>query len=104
MTTTAKVIIEDPIAWLLEDDNPSVRTFTLQKILARPADDADLIQAKGAIMTSQPVQDILKLQDKDGWWDNPESALTPMYVSTDWQLKYLAELGASLNEAICKGA
>lgn len=104
MTPTAKVIIEDPIAWLLEDDNPSVRTFTLQKILARPADDADLIQAKGAIMTSQPVQDILKLQDKDGWWDNPESALTPMYVSTDWQLKYLAELGASLNEAICKGA
>ena len=103
MSTTTKTTIEDPIDWLLEEDNPSVRAFTLQKILARPADDPELIQAKQAIMGSQPVLDILKLQDKDGWWDNPKSALTPMYVSTDWQLKYLAELGASLNDAIRKG-
>jgi len=103
MSTTAKIMIEDPIAWLLEEDNPSARAFTLQKILGRPEDDAELLSAKQAIMKSQPVLDILKLQDKGGWWDNPDSALAPMYVSSGWQLKYLAELGAGLNGAIRKG-
>lgn len=80
--------------WLLESDNPSVRYFTLRHLLHRPEDDAEMTEARRGIMQSEPVQKILAAQNPEGWWDKPGPGYTRKYLSTVWQLIFLAELGA----------
>lgn len=90
----------DPIPWLLEEDNPSVRYFTLRDLLALPADDPELLAAQKAIMTSQPVTEILQAQYPDGYWVKPGRGYSPKYRASVWQLIFLAQLGATRREAI----
>jgi hypothetical protein len=105
MKNDALSTITDPLTWLLSPENPSVRFFTLTKLLARSFDNPEVQEARQAILESQPVQAILALQDAQGWWGEHDSALNPMYRGTIWQLSYLAELGASATDpAIRKGA
>jgi hypothetical protein len=86
---------QDPhYAWLLEEDNPSVRYFTLRRLFDRSVEDNDVNSARKALMQKGPVPAILALQDPAGWWGNPENATKPMYTSTAWLLMALAELGA----------
>lgn len=82
------------IAWLLEEENPSVRYFTLRMILGLAQDDEQALAARRAIMGREPLTTILALQDPAGWWNNSETVSLPMYLSTVWQLMLLAELGA----------
>lgn len=82
------------ITWLLEEENPSVRYFTLHKILGLAQDDEQVLAARRAIIQKEPVTSILALQDPAGWWNNAETVSMPMYLSTVWQLMLLAELGA----------
>lgn len=97
--------VKDPLAWLLSPENPSVRYYTLVKLLDCPVESPEVQKARQAIMESQLVQAILALQDADGWWGEHDSALNPMYRGTIWQLGYLAELGADIsNTAIRRGA
>ncbi len=105
MVKKSQQSIIDPLEWLLSPENPSVRYFTLTKLLERSLDSLEVVDAKHAIMESQPVKDILALQDANGWWEANISALNPMYRGTIWQLSYLAELGADItHSAIRKGA
>jgi hypothetical protein len=90
----------DSIPWLLEEDNPSVRYFTLRDLLDRRQDDAEVLMAQRAIMTSKPVSDILGAQYPQGYWVKSGRGYSPKYRSTVWQLIFLADLGASPNEAI----
>jgi len=94
---------ENPIPWLLERDNPSVRYFTLTEILERPGEDPEVIEAKEAIMASGPVEGILAAQYPEGFWVKPGVGYSPRYRATVWQIILLAELGASLTEQIEKG-
>jgi len=92
----------DPIPWLLEEDNPSVRYFTLRDLLDYPQDDAEVTAARRAIMTSMPVRDILDAQYPQGYWVKPGRGYSPKYRGSVWQLMFLADLGATPNEAIDK--
>lgn len=85
---------EQFLDWLLEEENPSVRYFTLRAILGLAQDDERVLAARRAIMQSEPVSRILALQDPAGWWNNAQSMSLPMYLGTVWQLMLLAELGA----------
>ncbi|MBI9013140.1 MAG: terpene cyclase/mutase family protein [Clostridiales bacterium] len=80
--------------WLLEDNNPSVRYYTMKYLLGVDVDSTDLIQAKKQIMVSQTVTDILSNQSEDGFWGVPDKFYTMKYKGTVWQLMILAELGA----------
>ena len=84
----------DPTDWLLEDDNPSVRYFTLRDILERPEDDPEVMKARADIMAVGAVPAILKAQDKAGFWVDARKFYTAKYQGTVWQLIILAELGA----------
>jgi len=42
--------------WLLEEDNPPVRYFTLRYLFDRPEDDPEAQAARRAIMDSEPVK------------------------------------------------
>ncbi len=86
------------ISWLLEDENSSIKYFTLLKILGHPEDDKEVKKAQQAILQTGPVSRILELQNPDGWWGDPKYATMPMYTSTAWQLMVLAELGATIED------
>lgn len=90
----------DSLPWLLEDDNPSVRYFALRDLLGRPAHDPDLVNAQSSIMASRPVREILEAQYPAGYWVKPGRGYSPKYRATVWQLMFLADLGATSNEAI----
>jgi hypothetical protein len=84
----------DPIPWLLEPDNPSVRYWTLTRLLGRDKEDAEVIEARRAIMTRGPAVEILTHYAGDGRWEGERSYYTYKYTSTHWQLLLLAELAA----------
>jgi hypothetical protein len=88
----------DPLPWLLEADNPSVRYFALTDLLDRSHDDADVTAAKSAINASRPVQAILDAMYPAGYWVKPGPGYGPKYRSTVWSLMFLDQLGADGND------
>ena len=94
MADLESVLKTDPTAWLLEEDNPSVRYFTLTNILGKFENDPEVKEAKDNIMKVGLVPKILAKQNNGGYWEAPESFYTAKYGGTVWQLIILAELGA----------
>jgi hypothetical protein len=85
----------DPIPWLLEGNNPSVRYFTLKDILGKPEDDPDVAEAKKKIMMEGPVPTILSKQNEGGYWGKPEDFyIRSKFKGTVWSFILLGELGA----------
>ena len=87
-------LIADPVDWLLEEDNPSVRYLALRTLLDRPEDDVRVVKARRAIMQSGPVPVILAAQHEDGYWVKPGAGYSPKYRGTVWQIIFLADLEA----------
>jgi hypothetical protein len=94
----------DATDWLLEEDNPSVRYFTLTELLEKSQTDSQVKEAKNAIMSSGVVPKILAKQNEDGYWETPTALYTAKYKGTSWQLIILAELGADANDNRLKKA
>jgi len=84
----------DPLPWLLEPDDPSVRYFALRDLLGRSEDDPEVQRARWAIMQSGPVSAILAKRHPDGYWVKPGHGYSPKYTGTVWQVMLLADLGA----------
>jgi hypothetical protein len=84
----------DPTDWLLEEENPSVRYFTLTDVLQKPPRSPEVLEAKAAIMDRGVVPKILAKMNSSGYWETPASLYTAKYKGTVWQLIILAELGA----------
>jgi len=85
----------DPMNWLLDWDEPSVRYFALVDIVERPSEAPAVIEARQSIAASPTVRKIFAKQHPDGWWATPDQIYRPKYRSTVWQLIILAELGVS---------
>ena len=83
----------DPVNWLLEEDNPAVRRFTLTRLLDRPEKHPDVRRARAAIMTRGAVSEILARQRADGYWDRPDRFYHAKYHGSVWQVIVLAEHG-----------
>jgi hypothetical protein len=88
----------DPTEWLLGEDNPSVRYFTLTDVLERNVSDLDVEESKEAIMQTGTVPRILAKQKSGGYWGVAEDFYVAKYEGTVWQLMVLAELGADSGE------
>ncbi len=84
----------DPLPWLLAEDTPAPRTATLQHLLDRPSNDAEVVVARKAAMGAGPIRSILEAQDPEGWWAKPGGGYAPKYTGTVWQLIFLDQLGA----------
>ncbi len=63
----------DPVPWLLEPENPSVRYWTLTDILDRPADAPEVREAKAAIAQQPLVQELFACQHPGGHWGDDET-------------------------------
>ncbi len=87
--------MNDTINWLLGDDNPSVKYFTLVDLLDTSFDDSEVIDSKNQIMVTGVVPKILAQQNPGGYWGNPEDFyVRSKYRGTVWNLLILASLGA----------
>jgi len=91
----------NPIDWLLEEENPSVRYFTLIDILGEPQDRPEVKSARKAIGEWELVRQALALQAPEGYWgdsiDKPYGARR-----TSGYFTLLANVGLECNESIDK--
>ena len=63
----------DPLPWLLDPDNPSIRCWTLIDILDRPASDPAVQEARAAIAHQTLVKELFALQRPEGYWGDDET-------------------------------
>jgi hypothetical protein len=63
----------DPLPWLLDPENPSVRYWALVDILDLPASDPEVQEAKAAIAHQPLVQQLFALQHPQGHWGEDET-------------------------------
>ncbi|MGD2206417.1 MAG: hypothetical protein PVH17_06530 [Anaerolineae bacterium] len=87
----------DPIPWLLEEENPSVRYGTLRDLLDRPAGGPAVLAARAAIPTWPPLAELLAAQKRDGYWVKRDFYL-PKHYGTFWTLSVLADLGLTRDD------
>jgi hypothetical protein len=91
------------LAWLLEENNPSVRYLTLTTLLDRAPDDPEVLAARESIMTQGVVAKLLEKQNGDGSWVDPGRFYTDKYHGAVWNLITLAEFTADpSNEQVKK--
>lgn len=86
--------------WLLEEENSSVRFYTLTDILGRPENDAEAAQTRRNIMRVGMAAAILEKQREACYRETFPRFYHAKYQGLVWQLIVLAELGATLNEQI----
>lgn len=84
--------------WLLDPAEPAVRYLALRDLVQRPADDAELREARRVAYREGPIAAILAEMHPDGSWLKPGPGYTPKYRSTVWAVLLLAQLGAAIGE------
>ena len=87
------VLEADPVDWLLESENPSVRYFTLRDVLDYSDNASEVEEAKEKIRHHKKVSRILSKQKPEGYWESAEHPYHPKYKSTYWQVMILSQLG-----------
>lgn len=92
------------IYWLLEDNNPSIRYFTLRDLLDKRDNNPVLVAAKAAISSSKLITRILSKQNPEGYWEDPENPYLPKHKSSYWQIMILGQLGIDINNKRVKNA
>ncbi len=73
MNTRPKRLNGNPLPWLLESENPSVRYWTLTDILERPTNDPEVLKTKTAIAKQPLVKQLFSLQHPQGHWGDDET-------------------------------
>lgn len=104
MNNFKSLLKDNSISWLLENDNPSVKYYTLRDILEKPGEDLQLRKVRQEIAEIGPVPAIMAKQKEEGYWETPERFYSAHYKGTVWQLLILAELGADITDAKIKKA
>jgi len=86
---------EKVLDWLLERDEPSVRYLALTQLLGKSETDSDVREAKARIPSTGWAAEILARRDPAGWWVREKNLYWPKYISTNWNLLALSDLGAT---------
>jgi len=94
-----KVMLKNSVIdWLLEENQPSVRYLALTELLGLSEKDAEVKSTKENIATIGWAKDILEKQNPSGYWIDEQSLYWPKYVSTNWMLLILSDLGLTKEE------
>jgi hypothetical protein len=80
------------IDWLLEPSQPAVRYLAMRDLLDGTS-RSDLDRARRAIPKKGWAADILSEQKPGGYWVDAENLYRPKYISTNWMLLALSDLG-----------
>jgi hypothetical protein len=100
--THGRLLNGDPLPWLLDPANPSVRYWTLVDVVCCPADDPQVQAARAAISQQPLVQELFALQHPQGYWGEDE---TKPYTAQGavGVLSLLHMLGVPPDERTAKG-
>ena len=79
--------------WLTEESQPAVRYLAMRDLLE--SSERDLREARRAIPSRGWVRDILKTRLPGGYWVDGEDLYRPKYISTNWMLLTLSDLGVT---------
>jgi hypothetical protein len=104
----------DPVEWLLEESQPSIRYRALTELLGRNASDPEVRAAKKLILEKGWAAEILSRRRPGGGWavavtarQTPPGTSTevpnqyrPKYVSTNWMMLVLSDLGLTRSEPV----
>ena len=93
MCLARKSKFKTALDWLLEENQPSIRYFVLTQMLDRSENDPAVQSTKRMITEKGWAADILSQQQRGGWWIEEESLYRPKYISTNWILLILSDLG-----------
>ena len=81
------------LAWLLEENQPSIRYRTLTELMHRPSSDPEVREARKKITEVGWAADILAERNPAGWWVRETNHYQPKYITTNWKLLVLSDLG-----------
>ncbi len=84
--------------WLLEPDQPAVRYLALTQLQGRKETDEEVRKAREWIPATGWAAQILAEQSPGGWWVSGEKLYTPKYLSTNWMLLTLSDLGLTKSD------
>jgi hypothetical protein len=73
MQNRHKHLKSDPLPWLLDPENPSVRYWTLIDILGYPPNHPAVQEAKAAIPLQPLVTELFALQHPGGYWGDDQT-------------------------------
>jgi hypothetical protein len=73
MQNLQKYLNGDPLPWLLEPENPSIRYWTLIDILGQPESDPKVQETRSAIPQQALVKELFSLQHPEGYWGDDET-------------------------------
>ncbi|MFQ5934319.1 MAG: hypothetical protein ACE5KI_06725, partial [Dehalococcoidia bacterium] len=83
------------LEWLLEEDQPAVRSQALTDLLDRPPSGPEVQEARSQVPRRGWAADILAEQLPSGHWVWTEGLYFPKYLATNWRLLVLADLGGT---------
>jgi hypothetical protein len=90
MQNWKKHLKNDPLPWLLETEDPSVRFWTLLDILERPVSDPEVQATRDALSQGPLVQELFSLQHPEGHWgDDATKPYTAQGAVTALSLLYM---------------
>jgi hypothetical protein len=78
----------NPLPWLLDLENPSIRYWTLVDLLDRPASDPEVQEARAAISSQAFVKELFTLQRPEGHWGDETKPHTAQGAVTALTLLY----------------
>ena len=86
-----------PVDWLLEDEQPSIKYLALTQLMDRNENDSEVIAAKESTLNRGWVSEILNRREEGGYWVGTKSLYIPKYLSANWMLLILSDLGVTKN-------
>jgi hypothetical protein len=86
------------LRWLLEEEQPAMRYLSLTQLLDNPEEDPAVRGARALIARQGWAADLLSEQRPGGWWASEGSSYSPKYISTNWVLLVLADLGLTKDD------
>lgn len=89
---------ENALSWLLDPEDPGVRYLVLRDLAGCAPEDNDLLAARELAYNQGPIATILANMQEEGFWVEPGPGYYPKYISTQWSLILLAQLGASVHQ------
>jgi len=93
MAAGKRLMSQTVVEWLLENENPPIRYFTLRDLLGKNEADPEVRQVRRAIPDSEIANKVLSKQSAEGYWESRGNPYHPKYKSTYWQVMILAHLG-----------
>jgi hypothetical protein len=89
---------EELLEWLLDEEQPAIRFFTLLELLDKPENDPEVERARFKIPKTGWVASILRKQKPAGYWESKKSLYRPKYTATNWMALVLSDLGMTKND------